>query len=38
MYQVNDKIIDLLKDYLSNRRQQVKLGNVNSLDMAGYNE
>ena len=29
-YQVDDKIIDLLKDYLSNRRQRVKLRNVHS--------
>ena len=29
-YQVDDKIIDLLKDYLSNRRQRVKLRNVYS--------
>ena len=29
-YQVDDKVIDLLKDYLSNRRQRVKLRNVYS--------
>ena len=27
-YQVDDKVIDLLKDYLSNRRQRVKLRNA----------
>ena len=31
---VDDKIINLIKDYLFNRRQRVKLGNV----MAGYND
>ena len=29
-YQIDDKIIELIKDYLSNRRQRVKLGNVHS--------
>ena len=29
-YQLDDKIIDLLKDYLSNQRQRVKLRNVHS--------
>ena len=27
-YQVDDKVIDFLKDYLSNRRQRVKLRNA----------
>ena len=30
-YQVDDKIIDLLKDYLFNRRQRVKLRNAHSI-------
>ena len=29
-YQLDDKIVNLTKGYLSNRRQRVKLGNVHS--------
>ena len=29
-YKVDDKIISLIKDYLSNRWQRVRLGNVHS--------
>ena len=29
-HQIDDKIIELIKNYLSNRRQRVKLGNIHS--------